>query len=255
VKSSPALRCLLVVLGFAAPSTLWAGQFAAVYSNVSKPEFQEWQKELRAGRVLENLAAYLNGNVVLPTDVTITVAECDTANAFYSPQNRAITLCYELISEFYHGALELGWSEKEADEAATNATLFFFYHEVGHALIDVLDLPVTGREEDAVDQLSTYVLADDPESGNSATLDAALAFLAWSEEAKQAQSRAPFWDEHSMNEQRFFNLVCWVYGQNPSRYQNLVEDGYLPEARARRCPGEWRKIDKSWSVLLQPYRK
>ncbi len=85
---------------------------------------------------------------------------------------------------------------------------FFFYHEVGHALIHVLDLPTTGREEDAVAQLSTHILAYEAEDGDVPTLDAALAFLEWSKEARQSNAESPYWDEHSLNEQRFFNLVC-----------------------------------------------
>lgn len=53
----------------------------------------------------------------------------------------------------------------------------FFYHEVGHALVDVLELPITGKEEDAVDQLSTYVLVEDADGGEVAALDGAVAFL------------------------------------------------------------------------------
>ncbi len=129
----------------------------------------------------------------------------------------------------------------------------FFYHELGHALIHVLDLPTTGRQEYAVDQLSTYVLAYESEAGDSPTLDAALAFLAWAQEAKVAQADSPYWDEHSLNEQRFLNLVYWVYGQDPERFQHLVQQGHLPESRAVRCPGEWQQIDKSWTVLLDPH--
>ena len=151
-------------------------------------------------------------------DVTITVAECQTSN-----------------------------------EEAKNATAFFFYHELGHALIHVLDLPTTGREEDAVDQLSTYILAHESEDGDVPTLDAALAFLAWSEEAQESEAKPAFWGEHSLNEQRFFNLVCWVYGQDPGRFQNLVQEGHLPEAQADRCPREWEQIDKSWTALLEPH--
>ena len=104
-----------------------------------------------------------------------------------------------------------------------------------------------------MDQLSTYILAHESEDGDVQTLDAALAFLAWSEEAQKTGAKAPFWDEHSPNEQRFFNLVCWVYGQNPGRFQNLVQEGHLPKARANRCPGEWAQIDKSWTVLLKSH--
>ena len=252
MKSSRAAWCLAVPL-LVVSSSAWAGVFVPVYSEVSEPVFREWQQELRADRVLESLAGYLNENLILPTDVTITVTECDTSNAFYNSKEQAIIICWELIADFYEGALELGWSEELAEKAAENATAFFFYHELGHALIHVLDLPTTGREEDSVDQLSTYVLAYESEGGEVPTLDAALAFLAWSQEAKGSQAAAPFWDEHSLNEQRFFNLVCWVYGQDPGRFQNLVQQGLLPESRAARCPGEWQQIDKSWTVLLEPH--
>jgi hypothetical protein len=72
----------------------------------------------------------------------------------------------------------------------------------------------------------------------------------WAREAQESEAQAPYWDEHSLNEQRFFNIVCWIYGQNPERFQKLAKDGALPEARAARCVGEWEQIDKSWSVLL-----
>lgn len=232
-----------------------AGQFRAVYSDVSDPKYREWQTELRAEKVLESLEADLNGALEIPADVTITVGQCDTANAFYRPQERAIVVCWELIQEFYEGALELGWTEEAAEQAAGNATEFFFYHELGHALIHVLDLPTTGREEDAVDQLSVYVLATEGEEGPAPALDAALAFLAWAEETKEAGAQAPFWDEHSLNEVRFFNLVCWVYGTAPGRFQHLVSKGTLPADRAERCPGEWAQIDKSWGRLLAPSLK
>ena len=255
MKSLRTLGCLAVALGVVVSSGVRAGEFVPVYSQVSNPVFREWQQELKADRVLESLAEYLNANVILPTEVTITVAECNTSNAFYNAEHQAIIICWELIGEIYEGALELGWSEEEAEKAAENVTAFFFYHELGHALIHVLDLPTTGREEDAVDQLSTYILEEEAEGDEVPALDAALAFLAWSKEAQESKAQAAFWDEHSLNEQRFFNLVCWVYGQDPGRFRNLVQQGHLPEARAARCPGEWQKIDKSWTVLLDPHLK
>ena len=124
-----------------------------------------------------------------------------------------------------------------------------------YALIDVLDLPTTGREEDAVDQLSMYALALDSEGENVPALDAAAAFGAWAGERQEGGGQAVFWGEHSLDEQRFFNIVCWVFGQDPQRFENLVADGLLPENRAARCPGEWAQIDRSWSRLLDSYLK
>lgn len=242
---------ILIVACLLLPAGVWAGQFTAFYTEVASPEYQEWQQELMQDRVLESLAADLNSVLTIPAEVTITVAECQTSNAFYSPQNQAITICYELIGEIYHGAIEAGWTEENAERAAQNATAFFFYHELGHALIHVLDLPITGMEEDAVDQLSVYVLAEENTDSSIPALDAATAFLAWSQEEQAAGAQLAFWDEHSLNQQRFFNIVCWVYGQQPDRLSNLVTDGVLPEGRAARCPHEWNQIDKSWSRLLE----
>jgi Putative metallopeptidase len=54
---------------------------------------------------------------------------------------------------------------------------------------------------------------------------------------------------------RFFNIVCWVYGQNPEKYSPMVKQGVLPEERAVRCEDEYRQLAKSWSTLLAPYLK
>ena len=56
------------------------------------------------------------------------------------------------------------------------AMVVFFFHELGHCLIDVWDLPTTGREEDAVDQLAMFVLLDGTPEGEGMVLSAATFF-------------------------------------------------------------------------------
>ena len=72
-----------------------------------------------------------------------------------------------------------------------------FFHELGHALSNVLDLPITGKEEDAVDQLSTFLLAEGDDDNEASALNGAYWFLL------EAQQRGPivkrlFADEHSL---------------------------------------------------------
>jgi Putative metallopeptidase len=50
-------------------------------------------------------------------------------------------------------------------------------HEVGHVLIDVLNLPTTGRDEDVVDEFSTLLLLEGEEEGEKAVINAAEWFL------------------------------------------------------------------------------
>ena len=60
-------------------------------------------------------------------------------------------------------------------------------------------------------------------------------------------------DEHALGEQRYFNLQCLIYGSNPSRYLTIVTEGDLPEARAKSCPAEARRLDRAWLRLLLPH--
>ena len=60
---------------------------------------------------------------------------------------------------------------------------------------------------------------------------------------------------HSLNEQRYFNLLCWTYGSNPSENQYLVDEGFLPQNRAVWCADEYQKLSNSWDRLLEPNLK
>lgn len=241
--------------GQAKPKPADKGDFKVVYLPVKNPEYAKLLKELKDAKVLEQIAADLNATIALPFDVSITFAECGQVNAFYDPEKRRISMCFELLEHFSEIFAEDAKSEDELGDAVVGATVFVLFHELGHALIHVLDLPVTGKEEDAVDQLSTFVLTDGTDEGEKAVLDGARWFILEDEQQDKQLEELAFWDEHSLNAQRFYNLVCWVYGQNPAKYQNLIKNGALPAERAGRCEGEYQQLAKSWATLLGPHLK
>jgi len=201
---------------------------------------------------LEEMAAELNRAFSLPHDIFLSFDECGEPNAFYDPEKKQITVCDEMVAGFYEAFRPDNKTEEELDDAVGNATTFVFFHELGHALIDAYDLPVTGREEDAVDQLSVLVLADGTDEGDRAVLDAALSFAG---ESGAELDETAFADEHSLDRQRFYNIVCLLYGQNEKKFASLVEDGVLPEARAGRCGDELARAERAWDALLAPYVK
>jgi hypothetical protein len=45
---------------------------------------------------------------------------------------------------------------EERDEFILGNVVFVLFHEFGHALVSELELPVLGREEDAVDRFATF---------------------------------------------------------------------------------------------------
>jgi hypothetical protein len=62
-------------------------------------------------------------------------------------------------------------------------------------------------------------------------------------------------DEHSLDEQRYYNLVCWIYGSDPEYFADVATDWELPEGRAVRCPSEYARMSGSWNRLLGPHMR
>ena len=198
----------------------------------------------------EVIANGLNQTIKLDRVVDIQMVECGTVNAFYDPNNGRIIICYELIGYYVEMFAPVAKNQEELNSAILGATFFAFFHELGHGLIHVLDLPAVGREEDSVDQMATLILMENGDEGVAAAMAGAQWFALESAKKEKTGHNMPFWDEHSLDQQRFFNIACLVFGSNPQKYQAMVKNGYLPEPRAVRCPDEYGKISSAWEKLL-----
>ena len=211
---------------------------------------------LREVRLLEDNAEWLNANYRLPYDVAILGAECGVVNAFYSPAQKAIIMCYELVDAALDAGYDLyGGDPATAEDFAYNVLDGILLHETGHALVDIYDLPVTGLEEDAVDQFSALIQSRtygdyDPhyEAGRIMMLDMAD----WWDYYSQGEPLY-YWDVHSLSIQRFYNIACYAYGADPEYNADLVHGDYLPESRAATCPAEYERMSSSWDRLLEGY--
>jgi hypothetical protein len=217
----------------------------------------EWQsgggalaKAMHDEALFEELAKALNSTLKLPRDLPIVHKLCGEENAFYDPNTGELQLCYELLNSIYAVSKELAADDEEAVERAVGTWLFVTFHELGHGLIDLYGLPITGKEEDAVDDFSTVLMiqADMAEY-------AAYAADYWNAIGTDVSEETSFADEHSLNAQRFYNILCLIYGSDPDKYDVIVREGFLPEARAQRCPAEYAQKDKSWGTLLEPWLK
>ncbi len=231
------------------------GDFVVEHSTVKNPKFEAVDSQIKKEKVLEKAADKLNRSLALPHDIPMRTKDCGEANAYYDPKDKSITFCYELMERFFNLYRNAGDSEKLANERMNKAINFVFLHELGHALIDSYKLPITGSEEDAADRCSSYICIEElGEEGVNSILAAADAFKLESKMRKGIDERQMA-DEHLLAEQRFFNSLCMVYGSDPQEYSSIVTKGYLPEARAKRCPADYNQIAKSWEKLLEPWRK
>ena len=223
--------------------------FRVAYADSKDPDHDKLRELFVKDRVFENIASSLNAAVAMPRTVDIQLVDCGGPNAFYDPDNHRIIVCYELVSYFLHTFRPHAPESAELGTAAMGATVFAFFHELGHALIHELALPSTGREEDGADQIATLILLEAGDDGVRMALSGAQWFALL---AADNQQRTPFWDEHAFDGQRFFNILCLVYGENPEARAGLVGKT-LPEDRAKRCAGEFRAINAAWEKLLQPH--
>jgi hypothetical protein len=220
------------------------------YTNPNTPAFRNLEQRMKQAQLLELFSEQLTSRFELPANaqVEMRLAQCGNINAFYSPRDHAVTLCYELLQHLANRFVTDGRWTPQQEEAVRGAINFIMMHEVGHALIHVRDLPITGREEDAVDQLATVMLIETGEKGAEAALNGVLAI----QPGRDAVfDQTDFADEHSLGPQRLYNVVCWIYGSDPTKYAAIAQRAGLPPERARRCRDEYDRLSKAWTRLLE----
>ena len=106
---------------------------------------------------LENFTGRLSQTPALPYDVYLTMDECGEPKAVYYLDYKRITICYELVTLLENRLAPYYNTNEELSRGVGGFVTWVTLHELGHALIDVYDLPVTGNEEDAVDQFATII--------------------------------------------------------------------------------------------------
>ncbi len=238
-----ALFCLATLVG--SSSAFSQGKFVVLEPTIESEALSEELQTMRGDAMLQDLADSVNALFVIPENIGLRFSECEESNAYFSVEDKEITLCAELLADMDKSLTESYPDEDDRRKAVAGAFTATALHEVGHALVSVLEIPITGREEDAVDQLSAWVLIE-ADMGDAVLSAAETYYTAEAEETDQETLA----DEHSLNQQRYFNMVCWVYGSDPDGNADLLEDWELPKARAEQCPDEYALINRSWSALL-----
>lgn len=140
----------------------------------------------------------------------------------------------------------------EAVAIAQDALLSVFYHELGHALIEILQPPVLGLEEDAADILSALMINElwDEESSEVKLRAAAGLWAASAAEWAAAGESPAYYGVHSPDERRYYTYVCLWYGASPETREGVAIDLGLPEERAVSCPSEFELANDSWGPYL-----
>ena len=60
-----------------------------------------------------------------------------------------------------------------------------------------------------------------------------------------------FANEHSLDQQRMYDIACLVYGSDEKKWANV--GAFIPAERRVRCAAEWRQKEHAFEVLLRPH--
>jgi len=201
-----------------------------------------------------DLIERMNASFILPADIDVVFADCGVANAFYILPNSfsnsgtlpdgmtrseggSIVMCHELtevFANFYN----------ERDQVISTS-IFVLMHELGHALVSQLDLPVLGIEESYVDGMAAVFVAE-------AGLSEGSVLAGW---FFGSQRDTPFFDSHRAGPQRLGDLACWGVGADMSLSENPVVGNIAQQLMSggRNCAAEYLQQRSGLEDVLAPY--
>lgn len=170
--------------------------------------------------------------------------------AFY----RGIVLLIGLGAMALQGtaAAELNKTQRaEMRRFAANNSLFVLYHEVAHLLVDQLNLPVLGREEDAADNMATWtLLSKHTREAEQALADAAKGWILSGVAYDSGGVESDYAAAHTLDKQRAYQIVCLMVGSDDKAFQPIANDYALDRDRQDTCYFDYELVKRSFEGLL-----
>jgi Putative metallopeptidase len=231
---------------------------------------------LQSRHILEAYSQFLSP-LRLPHPLTLVALNClpdfHSNSPFYSSGDRALHFCYE----WYNVVLQ--WAPKEpTPEGVTRGNVITgmwagtLLHETGHAMFDMLDVPVFGREEDAADEVAAFIALQFNKDVARTVIKGFAYFWEMAAKAgsdpptatranppKDAQQRCftdplcAYADVHGTASQRLYNTLCLGYGGDRETFKDFVQMKWLPQARADGCEREYHQFEFAFLKTIVPF--
>jgi hypothetical protein len=211
-------------------------------------------ERLKSFQLLEQFSQFMSP-LRLPHQFALTTRECGFVNALFSVNPSAdpawrIEICYEFIEAIERIAPKQGeQSDFTYEDVVVGATVGVLLHEAGHAVFNFFDVPVFGREEDAADEMSTF-MALQFSNDVSQMVVKGYAYMA----KNWFAFGAPLWsDVHGTGLQRYYNTLCIAYGAEPAQFKALLDKSDMPKDRAANCANEYDQVKAAFAKTVYPF--
>jgi hypothetical protein len=144
--------------------------------------------------------------------------------------------------------------QRELVEFVAGNMLFVAFHEMGHALVSQLRLPVLGREEDSADSFATLAMLEEgTEFSVNVLVQAARGWFLMDRRDQKLGNMLSFYDAHGLDKQRAYAIVCLMVGSNDKQFKELADWVQMPEERQQTCHGDYNNAKYSWDMVLKPF--
>ena len=253
VRAAVLLSAMIGLAAMAGPAGAQAPPASLIeiaYVEPVNPKHRPIYERLQQRQVLEQLRQFL-APLQLPQQLKVQLRGCrGSVNAWYS--NREVTLCYEYVAWIESLAPKENTPEVTREDAIVGPFIQVILHEVAHAVFDILQIPVLGREEDAADQVAAFIMLQFGKEVARRTLTG-TAHLYRMDAQASAPSEDDFSDTHGTAAQRFYNTLCIAYGGDPNTFNDFVQRKILPKFRADGCAREYAQVQNAFRKLIAPY--
>ncbi|MHA6691983.1 DUF4344 domain-containing metallopeptidase [Devosia sp. A449] len=139
---------------------------------------------------------------------------------------------------------------------SSNNSLFALYHEMAHLLFHKLDLPVLGKEEDAADNMATWLLLNKrTEAADRALADAAEGWVLSGTAYDSGGAESDYADGYSLDKQRAYQIVCLMVGKDKTAYRPLANEYRLERDRQESCVWDYDTVNRAFRGLLNEHGK
>ena len=183
----------------------------------SDAKFRPSYEALKRRHVLERLQAFLTP-LRLPKELTVRLAQCGAEKLPYQ-SGGPVTICYEMVQRIIDVTAQHTKDPDEQTLIVDGTFVQAVLHEVAHAVFDMLQVPIWGRDEDAADRLAALIMMQFGEQLAITTITGTAKFFEYS---KHAWTGADFADEGSPEPQRFYNYLCIAFGGDPLTFKFLA---------------------------------
>jgi putative metallopeptidase DUF4344 len=141
-------------------------------------------------------------------------------------------------------------------EFVSGNMLFVLLHEMAHASITQMGLPVLGKMEDAADTYAALrLIRVGSDFSRRVLTEAANGWFLADRRDQRTGDKVAYYDEHGLDRQRAYQIVCLMVGSDEETFKDLAKETKLPEERQDSCAGDYSNAVYSWDLVLKPHRR